>query len=325
VVHAGTTGRAAQPIRPRNVSPRSRIVSKEQISRAEFLKLMGAAALGVAFLPGAEELLDGVTGEGNVAAAAARDLPYISVAQGRSLNASHVAKITRTALTTLGGIGRFVHSGDDVIVKPNIGWAHAPKYATTTNPVVVATIVKEALRAGAKRVRVMDNPCGGGGAYSASGIKAAVERAGGRMQVMSGSRFRSYNIPKGRSIKSWRVYQDIMTCDVLIVKSHSTRVTIGCKNLMGCCDDMGGLHTALDQRIADITSLIRPDLTIVDGTRVRLRNGPSGTDLGGVRNRYMVIASADVVAADAYASRYLMNMGVGRIDLGRLSIKKVKL
>jgi uncharacterized protein (DUF362 family) len=318
-------------------------MSKEQISRADFLKLMGAAALGVAFLPGAEELLDGVTGEGSLAAAATRDLPYISVAQGRSLNAGHVGKITRTALANLGGIGRFVHSGDDVIVKPNIGWAHAPKYATTTNPVVVATLVKEALRAGAKRVRVMDNPCGGGSSYSASGIKAAVERAGGRMQVMSGSRFRNYKIPKGRSIKSWRIYQDIMTCDVLIdapiVKSHSTRVTIGCKNLMGCCDNMGGLHTALDQRIADITSLIRPDLSVVDGTRVRLRNGPSGTDLGGVKNRYMVIASADVVAADAYASRYLMNiapagvphlknaanMGIGRIDLGSLRIKKVKL
>jgi uncharacterized protein (DUF362 family) len=316
-------------------------VSREQLSRADFLKLMGGAALGVAFLPGAEELLGGVTGEDGVAYASRRALD-ISVAKGRSLNASHVAKITRTAIANLGGMGQFVHSGDDVIVKPNIGWPHAPKYATTTNPTVVATVVKEALRAGARRVRVMDNPCGGGSSYSASGIKTAVQRAGGRMQVMSGSRFKSYRIPKGRSIKSWRIYRDMMECDVLIdvpiVKDHSTRITIGCKNLMGCCDNMGGLHDELDQRIADITSVILPDLSIVDGTRVRLHNGPSGTDLGSVRNRYTVIASADVVAADAYASKYLMGiapagvphlknaatMGIGRIDLGAMSIKKVQ-
>jgi uncharacterized protein (DUF362 family) len=317
-------------------------VSREQLSRADFLKLVGAAAVGVAFLPGAEELLDGVVGEGAVAQAARRAVD-ISVAVGRSLNAGHVAKITRTAIANLGGMGQFVGSGDDVIVKPNIGWAHAPKYATTTNPTVVAVVVQEALRAGAKRVRVMDHPCGGGETYSASGIKTAVTRVGGKMQVMSGSRYRSYSIPKGRSIKSWQVYRDIMECDVLIdapiVKDHSTRITIGCKNLMGCCDNMGGLHDELDQRIADITSLIHPDLTVVDGTRVRLHNGPSGTDLGSVRNRFTVIASADVVAADAYASKYLMNiapaavphlknaatMGVGRIDLGGMSIKKVKI
>ncbi len=315
-------------------------MSEEQLSRADFLKLMGAAALGVTFLPGAEEILDGITGEGSVAEAAARRAVDVSVAKGRSLNSSHVAKITRTALANLGGIGQFVHSGDDVIVKPNIGWAHPAKYATTTNPTVVATVVKECLRAGAKRVRVMDNPCGGGASYSASGIKAAVQRAGGHMQVMSSSRFKTYSIPKGRSIKSWPFYRDIMECDVLIdvpiVKNHSTRVTIGCKNLMGCCNNMGGLHDELDQRIADITSAIRPDLTVVDGIRVRRSGGPSGTDLGGIRNKYTVIASADVVAADAYASKYLMgispggvahlknaaSMGIGRIDLGNLSIKK---
>ena len=52
--------------------------------------------------------------------------------------------------------------GNDVIVKPNICVAyHTPEYAATTNPEVVATLVRLCLGAGARRVRVMDQPFGG--------------------------------------------------------------------------------------------------------------------------------------------------------------------
>lgn len=49
-------------------------------------------------------------------------------------------RTTTAALTALGGIGRFVRRGDDVVVKPNIcSRAHPPEYATTSNPEVVGT------------------------------------------------------------------------------------------------------------------------------------------------------------------------------------------
>ncbi|MGQ9665931.1 MAG: DUF362 domain-containing protein, partial [Anaerolineae bacterium] len=83
--------------------------------------------------------------------------PYLAVVRGTAAE-----EITRQAVAALGGMGRFVKPGDDVIIKPNICNAyHGPEYASTTNPEVVAALVKMCLEAGARRVRVMDLPFAG--------------------------------------------------------------------------------------------------------------------------------------------------------------------
>lgn len=46
------------------------------------------------------------------------------------------------AIGSLGGISRFVKRGDVVVVKPNMSWDRTPELAATTNPEVVAEIVK---------------------------------------------------------------------------------------------------------------------------------------------------------------------------------------
>ena len=82
---------------------------------------------------------------------------------------------------------RFVKQGADVIVHPNICVAYRSfEYAATTNPEVVGTIVRLCLKAGAKRVRVMDSPFGGTPeeVNEISGIGAAVRAAGGEMEFM---------------------------------------------------------------------------------------------------------------------------------------------
>ena len=68
-------------------------------------------------------------------------------------------KLTEKAIEGLGGLERFVKSGDVVWVKPNIGWDRTPELAANTNPDVVATIVRLCFEAGAKKVKVGDNPC----------------------------------------------------------------------------------------------------------------------------------------------------------------------
>ena len=144
------------------------------LTRRRFLKLTAASAAGAAlFGPGCS------SGSGEVSAASDRRQPaeprsdqaYLAVARG-----SDPAAITRTALAALGGIERFVRSGDDVIIKPNICVDyHSPEYAATTNPTVVATLVSLCQGAGATQVRVMDTPFGGTpqSAYAVSGIEQA--------------------------------------------------------------------------------------------------------------------------------------------------------
>ncbi len=268
--------------------------------------------------------------------------PYLSVAHGPSPSA-----ITRAAIDTLGGIGRFVKKGDDVIIKPNICNASLkPELASTTNPEVVATLVTLCLDAGAKRVRVMDQPFSGTAveAYKTSGIRDAVERAGGQMEIMSDMKYVTTSFPQGRDIKSWKVYEDILKADVLInvpvAKTHDlAKLTLAMKGLMGVIPNANrsAFHNSIDQRIADLNTVVHPTLNVVDAVRVVVRNGPTNWNPANVVLANTVIASHDVVAADAYAAKTLFQrqpqeigyirlggeMGIGKYDLQNMVIKEV--
>ena len=268
------------------------------------------------------------------------DKAYLAVARGRNPES-----IVRAAVGALGGMERFVQKGNDVIIKPNICVAyHTYEYAATTNPEVVAALVKLCLAAGAGRVRVMDQPFGGTAqqAYERSGIGQAVKDAGGEMEIMSNMKFREIAIPDGRDIKKWSVYMDALDADVLInvpiAKHHSLgRLTLGMKNLMGLIKDRSQFHFNLGQRVADLTSLLRPQLTVVDAVRILTNHGPTGGSLADVKLMDTVIASHDIVAADAYAAtlfgltaddvpviRAAVQMGLGTTDLESVKVEEIK-
>ena len=277
---------------------------------------------------------------GPTPAAAGGGQAYLAAVHGADPSA-----ITQRAIAALGGIERFVRPGDDVIVKPNICVAyHGPEYAATTNPQVVATLVSLCLGAGAKRVRVMDSPFGGTAeeAYRISGIEEAVKAAGGEMELMSSFKFGQTAIPQGKDIREWTVYQDALKAvliDVPIAKHHgTTRLTLGTKNLMGLIEDRGSIHRNISQRLADLSSLFRPALTVIDAVRILMDNGPTGGDLNDVKQADLVIASHDVVAADAYATRLFglqpsdisyigtsARMGLGTMDLTGVRVEELSL
>jgi uncharacterized protein (DUF362 family) len=75
------------------------------------------------------------------------------------------------------------------------------------------------------------------------------------------------------------------------------------KNLMGVIGgSRGKLHTDIAESLADINSVLPSDLTVIDATRILVANGPQGGRTGDVRRLDTLIASPDIVAADAYAA-----------------------
>src|SRR5574341_1606982 len=253
-------------------------------------------------------------------------------------------EMVRRAVAALGGIERFVPPGASVIVKPNICNAyHTYEYASTTNPWGVSALVKLCLEAGARRVRVMDNPFGGDAetAYANSGIEEQVKAAGGEMVIMSGFKYVSTEIPEGLDLRKCDIFEDILKADVLInvpiAKHHSlARLTVGMKNLMGMIRDRPAMHGNLGQRLADLASRLRPALTVVDAVRILRDHGPTGGSLDDVQQLDTVIASPDIVAADSYAATLFglkpedlsyvqagAAMGLGRSDLDSLRVEEV--
>jgi uncharacterized protein (DUF362 family) len=68
--------------------------------------------------------------------------------------------------------------------------------------------------------------------------------------------------------------------------------------------ERGAWHVGeLDQRIADVQIAIKPDLVVIDAFRILTAHGPQGGSLDDVKELRTVVASTDVVSADAYAAK----------------------
>ncbi len=98
----------------------------------------------------------------------------------------------------------------------------------------------------------------------------------------------------------------------------------------------GKIHRNMGQNLADLNTVIRAHLTIIDATRILLRNGPQGGSIKDVKILDTVLASPDPVAADAYATtlfgfkpeeidstRAAAEMGLGEMNLDRMDIRMV--
>jgi uncharacterized protein (DUF362 family) len=301
-------------------------------SRREILRRLAAsgAVLGVSGVA-ARLLLDpGRAGEGpagggpqvrDFQCAAGTGHPTLAIAR----QSTDAEALTRSAITALGGMARFVSRGDIVAVKPNIGWDRLPVHAANTNPVVVATVVRMAFEAGAKVVVVTDVSCNEANrCFQRSGIWSAAHAAGARVVLPAEHRFRRLRL-RGEVLDEWPVYTPLVNADkvinVPVAKHHNlARYTGAMKNWYGI---LGGrrnrLHQNIDVSIADLATFLRPTLTVLDATRVLVRNGPQGGNIDDARDLHQVIASTDPVAADAYGATLIGERPerIGYLALGR--------
>ncbi len=147
--------------------------------------------------------------------------------------------------------------------------------------------------------------------YVSSGIAAAARQAGARVEQagrVDGTWYRKIPVPGGGFLKDSLVFRRILESDAVInvpvAKHHSSSgLTLGMKNLMGVTgDDRSRWHWQLHDAIADINTAVRCHLTVIDATWIMRRGGPTGGSLSFLERRDMVIASSNVVCADAEAA-----------------------
>ncbi len=301
-----------------------------RISRRAFLKTAAAGlALSLAGKPGF---------------LAAKEQPDLVVMAGDPATA------TKAALEAMGGISRFVPKGKQVVLKPNMSFSNPPDWGSTTHPLVVATVAQACIDAGAQRVMVLDYPlrpaelC-----LKRSGIQEACKSIKGVYVLALNDRkfFREIKVPQGKVLDRVEIIKEVLDSDVLInlpqAKTHSaTGVSLGIKNLMGLIWDRYSFHSRynINQALADLATVIKPQLTILDATRALVSGGPGGP--GEVQKPNLIIAGIDPVAVDSYgvsvAPWYGQNFrgrqvehllvahqrGLGQIDLDQLRIFKGK-
>jgi len=261
-------------------------------------------------------------------------------------------ELFRNGINYLGGMKRFVKKGQSVLIKPNMGWDRSPEYGANTNPVLIEAIIRECFNAGASSVYVMDHTCDSWkSCYKNSRIEEYSVRAGAKVvPANSTDYYVKTPIPRGRLLKEALVHKLYMQSDVIInvpvLKHHSsTGITASMKNLMGVVWDRSEWHRKdLHQCIADFATLRRPNLSILDGWRVMVRNGPRGYSKSDVVNYQYLFISTDLVALDSAGAavlakegagfrtaedvRYIKiakQYGLGRTDLDQLKIKRISI
>lgn len=294
-----------------------------------------------------------IAGMAGVAMSGMIEIPLLNGAQNNPKPALDLAVVqngepamlVQNAIDMLGGISRFVKKGNVVVVKPNIGWDRVPEQAATTNPEIVAEVVRLCLQAGASKVKVFDSTCNEARrCYNRSQIEKMASQAGADVSHIYQQKFQNTTIPQGKELKSWEFYRDALEADVFInvpiAKHHSlSRVTLGLKNIMGVIGgNRGKIHNHFDVKIVDLNMVIKPQLTIIDAIRILMNNGPQGGNLNDVKVMNTIIAGVDPVAVDAYGATLFglkpaelgflveaKNRGLGTMDLNVLKIERVNL
>jgi len=264
--------------------------------------------------------------------------PDLAVTEGEEQR-----KIVRVAIDAIGGMKRFVKTGANVVIKPNIGWDRIPVQCADTSPEVVGEVVKLCFEAGAKSVLIFDNPLNDPRAcYKRSGIEDAAKKEGAIVEFAQERFFKTIDFPGTEFIKKWQVYTKVLEADCFInipvAKHHnSAGLTLAMKNNMGAISGNRGLyHQQMDLSIAELCTQIKPHLTILDAYRLLLRNGPQGGSLRDVKLEKKCVVGINQVSVDAYGAtlfnkkpedighiKIANKMGLGEINLDKLTIKKI--
>lgn len=308
---------------------------KPGCSRREFLKKTLEASAALTLTPALVPLLQAHTSSPALP-------PDLAVVTG------NVAAATKASVDLLGGMARFVKRGDQVVLKPNMSFATLPPQGSTTHPDVVAAVAALCLEAGARQVLVVDHTlrepslC-----RERTGVEAACRPLADVFLLTPAEEklYQEFPIPGGRELRDTKVVRGVMDADVLInlpvAKSHgTTTVSLGMKNFMGLIWNRWVLHSFKDinEGIADLCSLFRPGLTIMDASRPLVDGGPGGP--GKVVPLNTIVAGVDPVAVDAftvtltpwygkhrtpYQIEHIVaasRRGLGTVDLARLTVQR---
>jgi uncharacterized protein (DUF362 family) len=270
-----------------------------------------------------------------------KDFPDVAVVMGDDYG-QNAAK----AVELLGGIGRFGPKNARVLILANVQSSHP---GTFTNPEVVRTAIRLSKEAGAKEINLVSLLALKNWESTGLARVAAEEGAGLKLIDRDDANFKVVPVPAGKGLAEARILNVFYDHDVFInmpvTKDHAgNKFTGTMKNLMGLNaptsnrtfhkenwqTDAGAIEH-LDQCIADLNTVVKPTLNIVDATEIITTNGPFGP--GEILKTKKVVAGVDRVAIDAYCAslRGLRGDDIIMIkrgqehNLGQLDLKKVKI
>ncbi|MBP1719505.1 MAG: hypothetical protein H6Q43_2943 [Deltaproteobacteria bacterium] len=209
---------------------------------------------------------------------------------------------------------RFIPPGSRVLIKVNLTaeeklWDKG----ILTSPLFTQALVEEVQKAGPAEVIIAEGTAVGLNtkkAFSANGYPEVAQATGARLLDLYDGEYEEVKTAPDGILKTVRISREVLKADFFInapvLKTHfASTLTGAMKNLKGTTtyDEKKRFHYLnLNQAVAELNQVLKPNLIVIDGTIAMEGDGPvAGTPV----ELNVVMAGTDAVAVDTIAARIM--------------------
>jgi len=209
-----------------------------------------------------------------------------------------------------------------VLIKPNYINASHPSTGITTDSRVIEGVAKFLKQHGLKEIVIGE----GSGfadtlkAFRVAGVDALAKRLNVKLVDLNRDDLLEVNPPSPLAMKV-RIAKTALESTIISVpklKPHRMAgVTLSIKNMMGAVTPKGSMHFNLSRNIAELASIIKPRIAVIDGIIAGEVYETSGNPV----EMNLIIAGRDPVAVDAVGAAVI---GIPPEDVKHLSLAEKK-
>ncbi len=220
-----------------------------------------------------------------------------------------IKETIKLSVDSLGGFGKFVEKGDVVLLKPNFNTADPPPASTDMDFLKAA--IELVYDAGAKTVilgesstmtinsrKVFEEKLNAKGVFNLEKMDPPP-----RIFVFDDRKWEKKSIPKGKYLKTVTIPRVLNRIDKLILlpclKTHKYAKFTGALKLsvgfMKPTERMALHMRNLQEKVADLNTIINPNLIIMDARKCFINGGPSSGD---IEEPNLILASESRVLID---------------------------
>ena len=238
----------------------------------------------------------------------------VSIVQTRGDDYPAIKSAVKKAIDFIGGLSDIIQPGNRVLIKPNLlGVPEFRLSGAVTRWEVCKAIYEEVLNVGGKPFIAESASIGADteDVILFCGYSRLREEGFEVIDLKSGNYENDVLKPDNpllyNELHTWKPVVDAdVIISVPVMKTHDqTEVTLGLKNLKGLISDSEKkqFHSlGVTDGVVDIVKVLKPALTIFDGTYGQEGMGPM---FGDTVKMDLIIASKDVVACDSVASKLM--------------------
>ncbi len=235
------------------------------------------------------------------------------------------------AVKEIGGFGKFVKEGETVLLKPNFNTADP--YPASTDPEFLKVVVKLVLQENPKKVIIGDSCTMSENTRQVMNKIGAfeLEKIDKRIEVMPFDEhpWVKKEIPKGKYLKKVSVPKILDQVDKLILlpclKTHfiakftgSLKLQVG---IMKPSQRMFLHFMNVQGKIADLNTIVHPDLIIMDARKCFVTRGPSD---GLVKEPGLILASESRVSTDIEGIKIIQSYPENCLDTKAEELPQIK-